>query len=172
MKRLTPDKYLLDSEITALEALIKRLVRHDLRTSMLLELALKTGARESELLGITKSDLIPELKAVFIRGLKNSYNREIYLSVDFFERLSVYASALKTERLFPITASRVRQIWYSVRPCKKKFHAIRHSTAKILYKASKDIQLVQQTLGHKALANTMVYAVVEYTPEEHRKFIK
>ena len=163
-------KFLSETEIQALKSRIDALRKTHERDTLLIDLALSTGARESELLNITKDSLIPQERAVLIHGLKGSNNREIPLREALFLRLLNFAKE-KEGLIFPITARRVRQIWRSLSPVNKKFHALRHTFAIELYKRHRDLRLVQVALGHRNINNTMVYAQYIYQRDEMRRLI-
>lgn len=139
------------------------------RNSLLVKLALVTGARESELILITKADLNVESCTVFIKATKNSNDREIRISRPLMYSLQ----SLPTDTLFDINTSRVRQIWYALRPgsIKKRFHCFRHSFGVELYKASKDIMYVKSAMGHKSINSTMVYVqCVDYEAQMDKTY--
>jgi integrase len=165
--QLNAQKYLNQSE---LEQLTQTLNRSTCRDSLLLTLALKTGARAQELLNIKASDLNTSDQTVYIIGLKNSNDREIPVETEIFHRLLTLSKENKG-RLFPISYSRLVQIWDFYRPNMKKFHSLRHTFAIELYKRTRDLRLVQVALGHRNIQNTMVYAEYIYSKEELRKVI-
>lgn len=167
MNIFTKDKYLSDNELASLLLTLN----NSTRDSLLLELAINTGARASELLALTKADINHIDKTVFIRGLKNSFDREMPLKDILYTRLSTYAYSVNTERLFPITYKRLFQIWQWYRPCSKKFHSLRHTFAIQLYKRTRDIKLVQVALGHKSINTTMVYVDYTFRTEELRRLL-
>lgn len=136
-----------------LESLKDRL-GHD-RDSLLIKLALVTGARESELVLLTKASLDIDACTVLITATKGSNDRIIHISRDLMCSLQ----QIETDRLFPISTSRIRQIWYRIRPStlQKRFHCFRHTFGVELYKASRDIMFVKQAMGHKSISSTMVY---------------
>jgi integrase len=173
---LNKNKYLIDPEIAHLERLLD--LDHEpgnelsTRDILLLQLALKTGARATELLGLRHVDLNAYDRTVFIRGIKGSNDREIPIKKEIFDRLMAYAeSAPKDENLFPIGYHRLRQIWAWYRPVPKKFHSLRHTFAIRLYRKTKDLRLVQVALGHRNITNTMIYADYVYSQTELRKLI-
>ena len=91
-----------------------------------------------------------------------------YLNIDKSTTLS---PELMKQRIFPISYIRFHQIWDKYRPCHKKLHSLRHTFAIRLYKKTKDIRLVQFALGHRNIANTMIYADYVYSQEELKKLI-
>jgi len=168
---LNKNKYLLEPEIERLRELIKKYQEEDLRNCLLLELALKTGARAQELLNITKPDLNPYEETILIRGIKGSNDRELPVKSDFFKKLYRYSESCTQKEIFPITYNRLRQIWKTYRPVQKKFHCLRHTFAILLYKKTKDIRLVQVALGHRNIMNTMIYADYVYSQQELKRLI-
>lgn len=172
---LTRDKFLTDHEIALLEqSLMKRISNVDnLRDCVLLLLSLNTGARASEILAITKSDINVHENSILIRGMKQGNDREIPLSKKFFPYVENYIQKLhdNTSKLFPIKYRRFEYIWENWRPVKKKLHALRHSAAIRLYKKSRDIHLVKYLLGHRSITNTMIYLDYVHSQEHLRRII-
>lgn len=168
---LNKNKYLLPNEVQQLEGLLKRNLELDTRNSLVLLLALKTGARAQELLNLTKSSLNPHEETVLIVGIKGSNDREIPIHSQLFKKLEVYSRMVEGDHIFPITYNRLRQIWDLYRPTAKKFHSLRHTFAIQLYKKTKDIRLVQVALGHRNVMNTMIYADYVYSQTELRRLI-
>ncbi len=169
--QLNKTKYLLDPEVEKLEALIAAGRADSLRDALILELALRTGARAKELLDVCQSDLNPYDETVFIRGIKGSNDRELPLAPALFERLKRYSDTRKGGPIFEIGYHRLRQIWDWYRPVPKKFHCLRHTFAIRLYRKTKDLRLVQVALGHRNITNTMIYADYVYSQQELRKLI-
>lgn len=136
-----------------------------------MQIALRTGARAQEILNIKKSDLNAYDESIFIKGIKNSNDREIPIETKVFRDLWRFQETSKTESLFDISYDRLYQIWLLYRPVPKKFHSLRHTFAINLYKKTKDIRLVQVALGHRNITNTMIYADYLYSQEELKKLI-
>lgn len=169
--QLNKNKYLLTPEMDRLYHILNSYQDQDIRNCLLIELALKTGARAQELLNIQKIDVNIYDETVFIKGIKGSNDREIPLSPILFARLKRYIENLQTKELFDITYDRLYQIWNHYRPVEKKFHCLRHTFAIQLYKKTKDIRLVQVALGHRNITNTMIYADYVYSQEELKRLI-
>jgi integrase/recombinase XerC len=169
---LNKNKYLLDPEVDRLEKNLLSDIDSMPRDALVLYLALKTGARATELLSLRHADLNSYDQTVFIRGIKGSNDREIPLAPWLFERLWTYAQTVnRNEDLFPIGYHRLRQIWDWYRPVPKKFHSLRHTFAIRLYRKTKDLRLVQVALGHRNITNTMIYADYVYSQQELKKLI-
>ena len=166
---LNKNKYLIETERERLEYLLKSRLISDARNCSLLLTGLHTGARALEILNLKWEDLNLNDETVFIRGIKNSNDREIPLPRWFFRDLQKIER--QNEMIFPISYNRLRQIWHLYRPVHKKFHCLRHTFAIRLYQKTKDIRLVQVALGHRSITNTMIYADYIYSREELRKLI-
>lgn len=136
---------------------LKKTIRTD-RDSLLINLAISTGARATELLNLTKANIykVDGCYLVFIKGIKNSNDREIPIHQDLAESLL----KLPTDKLFDISYPRLDQIWDKFKPRGKKFHSLRHTFAVNLYSKTRDIRLVQTALGHKSINNTLIYAAL------------
>lgn len=166
---LNKNKYLLDPEKERLTHLLKSHLAGDKRNCVLLFLALHTGARAMELLQTRQEDINEYEESLYIRGIKGSNDRELPLpSWLFRELLKVRA---ESEKVFPISYNRLRQVWELYRPVPKKFHSLRHTFAINLYKKTKDLRLVQVALGHRNITNTMIYADYVYSQKELKKLI-
>jgi integrase/recombinase XerC len=168
---LNKNKYLLPPELDRLKKIISDHETKDPRNCFLIGLALRTGARAQELLNLTLSDFNVYDETVFIRGIKNSNDREIPLHSDFFKRIYRFASQSGEKQPFPISYNRLFQIWEFYRPTPKKFHSLRHTFAIELYQKTKDLRLVQVALGHRNITNTMIYADYVYSQQELKKLI-
>lgn len=172
MKTLTSDLYLSKHELELLESELRILRSIRVRDALLIELALELGCRESELIRIKPEHFNPETQSVFIYGLKGSSNRDIpFLNKDLFNRAYQYALTCNG-LLFDINSSRVRQIWYEVRPrqIKKSFHKLRHTFGRTRsLQFGRDIYVLQYLLGHKNIANTAIYTNEDFTPQSLRE---
>jgi site-specific recombinase XerD len=168
---LNKNKYLLPPEAERLRKIVEDFKDSDPRNCLMLSLGLRTGARAQELLNLQKTDLNTYDQTVFIRGIKNSNDREIPLVARFFEELHRYSEKAPGTRLFDISYHRLYQIWEFYRPVPKKFHSLRHTFAIELYQKTKDLRLVQVALGHRNITNTMIYADYIYSQQELRRLI-
>lgn len=169
MQTLTKNKYLSESEYAEVLRTLETLRAENPRDATLIELALNCGARQEEMTKIRRADLDPESKSVFIAHPgKGSDKREVALPDDVFERVWAYSETVE-DRLFPISTSRIRQIWSGFRPVPKSFHKLRHTFARRLYAKTKDLRVVQVTLGHRSIANTQIYTTIEYSGRELRE---
>jgi integrase len=166
--RLTKDKFLTDRELSELR---EELSKRDTRDKLLIEFALATGARAQEILNASLHDLNPDQISVYIHGLKSSNDREIPLRRGLFKQVYELAQKSPTGKPFDISYSRLVQIWNAWRPGSKSFHSLRHTFAVELYKQTQNIRLVQMTLGHRNIMNTMIYVDFLYSQKEIRKLM-
>lgn len=166
---LTKPKYLNDEEQLTLHNTLTKFQDTDPRNTALIWLLLHSGGRAQEVLNITAADLDPKEMTVFIKGLKDSDNRDIPLPAWLFHKLK--AISPEVGRIFPITYVRLWQIWREYRPAPKKLHSLRHSFAINVYRRSKDILILKMALGHRSLGNTMIYSQFLYKGSELRKGI-
>lgn len=168
---LNKNKYLLPPEAEKLRELLSHFEADDLRNSLVLSTALRTGGRALEILNLTKQDLNQYDETIFLKGIKGSNDRELPLHPDFFRKLWRWSEQIKTDRLFDISYDRLYQVWLMYRPVPKKFHCLRHTFAIELYQKTKDIRLVQVALGHRNITNTMIYAEYAYSQNELKKLL-
>jgi len=163
---ITTKKFLSESEDGELKT---KLVAVKNRDTLMLHLLRTYGMRSSELLGLKKEDIGPE--SIVIRGTKNSNDREFPIPADIMERIKEQAQIVEGERVFPISGTMLRKIWYKYRTAKKGLHCLRHGVGVRTYQISKDIILTKQILGHKALSSTMVYQSYVYSTSEFKKVL-
>jgi len=161
-------KYLSKNELADLRFVLEKFKNEDVRNVLMIEVALATGARASEVLAIRRADLNEESQSIFIKGLKNSNDREIPVQKALFKRLM----ALPGDRLFQISYQRLVQVWAQYRPSLKGFHSIRHTKGLEIYAKHRDIKLVQLVLGHRNLMNSNVYCDYHYAQTELRRLLK
>lgn len=170
--QITKAKFLNDDEFQALDRQLNHFVHSEPRNATALFALVNTGARPSELLLTKVKDLASEGQTIFLRGLKNSRDREIPLPPWLFKLIEVEAKGkAPDDPIFDITLRTLQRVWESYRPVKKGVRCLRHTFAIRLYKKTKDIRLVQLALGHKSINNTMVYADFIYNQEQFRKLL-
>ena len=163
-------KYLNKQELERLDNTLQRNYHKDLRNVLIIFTGLHSGARAQEILNLTKDDLIPISASIHIKTLKGGKAREVPLPKWLFKALNAIEPA-ENGLLFPISYSRLYQVWKDYCPCRKPFHSLRHTFAINLYARHKDLRLVQVALGHSNIQNTMVYAEYYYTTREMRRKI-
>ena len=177
-KHLNPNQF---------KQLLKYLDNQDCSTwNTALKVLLRTGCRSQELLNIEHHDLDTTNSALLITAVKGSDNRVIPLSkkmlVDVEALLNEYGSFDKAlgitkqstklrelRRRFKLEVFRCLGSGFShISP-----HSARSSFAVNLYlNAGKDILLVQELLGHKAIGSTMHYVKMSRAMERKKGLIK
>lgn len=166
---LTAKKFLSKSELEELRASLPLM---SLRDRLIITLLLKFGMRGAELREIRAMDLDLESNCLQVVGKKNSRPRDFPLDDSLASELARYIQAqglCERDRLFDLSPSGLKKIWYRVRPAKKGLHSLRHTFAMEMYRQTRDIKLVQVCLGHRSIQNTMVYADYFYSRDEMRK---
>jgi integrase/recombinase XerD len=138
--------------------------RYMLRDLALVSILVFTGCRLGEAMRISKSDLDFKGRAVRIYQLKK---RESFIRVVpvpsnlFWEVVRGYTERIAGERLFKFTIRQGRNIVYGfserylgrrIRP-----HAIRHSYAIAVLKATKNLEAVRRLLGHRDYTTIKTY---------------
>lgn len=168
---LNSQKFLSESELKQLEFTLEKNKHKDVRNYLLISTTLAIGSRAEETLAIKKTDLNPSNRTIFVKGLKGSNDGEIPVKKQLFDELWKYAQTIPGDRLFDISYPRLVQIWNEYRPCKKKFHSLRHTFALRIYHKTRDIRLLQLALRHRSINSTMVYADFVYSNQEMRRIV-
>jgi len=151
---------------------VESLINHGLAVSQtmgrLFELAVETGLRQSELLGLTKRDFDLKGGLVLLGRTKGNKRRSVPLTnkaLQVAQRLC--EGHLSHEKVFPdqITCrylSRLIGMWKNTRGLPKDdeacFHTFRHTTASRLVQRKVPIVVVQKWMGHATIQTTMRYA--------------
>jgi integrase/recombinase XerD len=170
-------KHLTIDEIFKLIASAEGNSESEIRDRALLEMWYATGARVSELVNLTVSQIDFDDKTVKIQG-KGGKERVVPLSEDSVHWAKKYQEVrhqwliqrdLKETKIFFLTRlGRVfsRQgIWKLVKKYAKRAnisrkvwpHMIRHSFATHVLRGGADLRAVQELLGHKSISTTEVY---------------
>lgn len=125
----------------------------------LITLAIETGMRKSELLGLKWSDIDLKTKTAFLAETKNGTSRSVPLSSVaslILERLSK-----ENERLFPVTDIAARHAWD--RLVKRAgiydlhFHDLRHEAISRFFERGLSVPEVALISGHKDLRTLFRY---------------
>ena len=138
------------------------------RAHALFHVMLETGLRLGSTLALDVGDA--DLRAGELRVRRAKWAREqvAYLNSEIAHHLRAFIGTRSGgpifitrsgKRLGPRQAQRRLQVWLEwagVRACGP--HALRHSFAMLLYERTGDVLLVQEALGHRSIASTLVYA--------------
>lgn len=133
--------------------------------------ALLTGMRQSELLGLRKGAVDAEHAMVTLTDTKNGEPRPVFLNEEALAVIQQAMAASPCEHVFvsrvkmPYTADGFRSVFR--RACVRagitdfRFHDTRHTTATRLRRANVGLDVVAKALGHKSLRMTTRYAHIE-----------
>ena len=181
---ISPEKFLTNDETKALRstcrdaALLAKAkgIQAPVRDALIIELALGTGLRVSEIsnLRIEQLHLKKGQNSLFVKHGKGGKDRVVQFSAKLKEQILEYLAYRQTNTLylFPskhgeqITASGIQQVfkkWAMKAKLSSHYsiHSLRHTYAVRLYKASGyNLRLVQKQLGHSSVSTTQVYADV------------
>jgi integrase/recombinase XerD len=136
----------------------------------MITLMLNTGLRASEVLHLRVRDIDWTSGQLMVREGKGKKDRTLWLNEPDLELLrawrgrrpvaselmftTLHGTPVKDRDLRAMVKRRARKVGITkdVHP-----HMLRHTFATDLYRATKDIRLVQKTLGHADLSTTMIY---------------
>ena len=151
------------------------------RDWMIIDLALSTGLRVSEISNLKEKDIFignNEFELIVTRG-KGNKRRTVYFDPSLKAHLKKYIvwkhSSGKTEEYLFFSKHNPRMCVESLErvfnklrdiaglPPHLSFHSQRHSYATWLYSKTKDLRLVQKQLGHSSPVITALYADIVET---------
>jgi integrase/recombinase XerD len=176
-------KPLSEVEVVTLLDSIPRTCAIDLRDRALLELLYGTGARVSEVVGLTLSDLDFDEELILLMG-KGSKQRLVPIGSALKAALKEYLgpggrstllATKKSSRVFlnarsgPLTRQGIdlivhkRALAVGIERTKISAHVFRHSCATHMLAHGADIRVVQELLGHASIATTQLYTAVSVT---------
>jgi len=170
-------KYLNSKEVGRLREVTKaRTTKTGVLAWMLVDFALLTGLRVSEIASVKIEDIDFDRSLIHIHRLKkrNGDGDDILaISVEFAAHLRSFIGSRDSGSLFigergPLTAQGLQRIWYkSVRlaglPKELSIHSARHTIAVHLLKKTGNLRQVQKQLGHASPATTAnMYADVSF----------
>lgn len=157
-------RYYTDDEV---ESLLEH-VEGDADMRALFFLAVETGMRQSELLGLTRRDVDAERGLLLLGETKGNKRRSVPMTDAVKPVVTRLMRDKKAhERLFPerITSrsiSRVISLWKGKRglPADDEacFHTFRHTTCSRLVQRGVPIAVIQKWMGHNVIETTMRYA--------------
>jgi len=161
--------YLTEDEIKALFSVIS-----DPRDRAIFRVAYHHGLRASEVGTLDLADYRPSSGRIYIRRLKGSNAGEFRLPelAEKSLRAWIRERGSAPGPLFPsrertrITRQRLDQLMKrycvaaGIDPKKAHMHVLKHSCGTHMLEMGEDIVMVQDHLGHRSIANTMIYAHV------------
>ena len=181
---VSPEKFLAPDDVHRLRRLLgdaatlarARGTQAAVRDQLIIELALGTGLRVSELSYLKVEDLFLKKgqNSLLVRDGKGGKQRVVQFSPGLKKLIQEFLNYISANSpfLFPsqrnphMTASGIQQVfkrWAAKAGLPKRYsiHCLRHTYATRLHKASGyNLRLVQKQLGHSSVATTQVYADV------------
>jgi len=181
---VSPEKFLAPDDVHRLRRVLgdaatlarARGVQAAVRDQLIIELALGTGLRVSELSNLKVEDLFLKKgqNSLLVRNGKGGKQRVVQFGAKLKDLIRNHLEYRKSDSpcLFPsqrcdrMSPSGIQQIfkkWAAKAglPRRYSIHSLRHSYAVRLYKASGyNLRLVQKQLGHSSVTTTQVYADV------------
>ena len=136
--------------------------------------ALHTGMRRGEILGLKWKDIDFKRRTVMVVKSKNDEKRAIPMSNTLYMTLGTIKTRDISGRVFPISGWSVRQAFDKVIEKAEienfRLHDLRHTFATRLVQNGVDLYKTKELLGHKTLAMTMRYA--HHYPESLRSSVE
>ncbi|WFB36798.1 site-specific integrase [Kiritimatiellota bacterium B12222] len=179
---LTPEKFLNEHELaqmlTKAEELYilgeRRKSKAMIRDAFLIQTALLTGLRNSEICNLKVIDLrIGNGQShLIVRNGKGSKQRTVHIGKEYKRILKRYlqwkmdqevlhpeAYLLRSERAEKYSPSALWRRWKKY--CPKTLHCARHTNATLMFQSSgSNLRMVQKQLGHSRITTTQIYADV------------
>ena len=181
---ITPDKFLRTQEtrslrsFTSSQALLARTkgTQNPVRNHLIIELALGTGLRVSELASLQVKDLHlgKGQNSLIVRNGKGGKDRVVSFNSTLKKLIAEYLDyrtsnspfLFHSERADQMTRFGISRVFKKLAkqaglPEHHSIHSLRHTYATNLYKASEyNLRLVQKQLGHSSITTTSVYSDV------------
>lgn len=174
-RRLSRNTYLSDAELAAFMAAVReRRHVHQPRDHALFALLANTGIRPSEALALTRADchLVGKLPWIKVGRLKKKRGAPVVDELQISPQLAMILSGRLVDvgetgeaRVFGITRRQVERLFhaYASRAGLRRHHwlySLRHTAATRIYRATRDISIVQAILGHETPDMSCLYAHV------------
>jgi len=172
-RRMTRERFLSDAEFEAFMAAVRgRRHKHQPRDHALFALLGNTGIRPSEALGLTSNEVHVYARPSWIRVVRMK-KRKTAREFDDIELPAALASILRRhiehntincgQRLFTMTRRQARRLFHYYAQLagitrKTNLYILRHTAATRIYRATRDIKVVQALLGHEKPDTSSIYA--------------
>jgi integrase len=157
-------RYFSDAEVEDLLDYVAR----DHPMLCLFSLAVETGMRQGELLGLTRRDIDLDNRIIHLGETKGNQRRGVPLT----QRAMIYAKEIVKglrdhEKVFPdrITSEHISRVIRAWKPTydlpqddEACFHTFRHTTCSRMVQRGVPIVVVQKWMGHASIQTTMRYA--------------
>lgn len=168
-KKLFLNDFLSISEIKKLFEFIDNNYVNEIDIAML-KLLIRTGIRVSELINIKKEDIYISDSRFYIINIKGKNNlyRVVYIQKKHIKKEFEILFKTSSKWIFEKKEKKVtsQDVYYLVNKTLKKNninknksgpHLFRHTFATHLYRKTRDIILVQESLGHQSIQSTQIY---------------
>ncbi|MGB5069770.1 MAG: site-specific tyrosine recombinase/integron integrase [Flavobacteriales bacterium] len=144
----------------------------NLKHQCILMLIYSAGLRLGELIGLKRSDIIPERHQIVVRGGKGKKDRITVLSPKLLERLDRYITEYRPKVFLfegqnggSYSATSVQAIFKQAKAKARitapaTVHTLRHSFATHLLEKGTDLRYIQTLLGHSSSKTTEIYTHV------------
>lgn len=137
----------------------------------LAQLALATGARKGELLGLLWEGVNLERRTAHFADTKNGESRTVPLAAPAVATLKTWSRGrLRVGPVFPYTKNQIEKPWQAARKAAGlpdfRFHDLRHSAASYLAMSGASLMDIAAILGHKTLAMVKRYS---HLSEQHTR---
>jgi integrase len=123
-----------------------------------------TGCRIGEVVELKRREVDPKRRVAVIKQLKKREEFQRVVPVPsslYWEIMTYYLERTAEDRVFNVSVRQARNIVYSFteKYLKKRIrpHAIRHSYAVAVLKATKNLEAVRRLLGHRDYATIKIY---------------
>ncbi len=141
---------------------VEKILEKSGRFRFVIEIALLTGLRRSDLCKLKRSDIDMKNRVIKVKIQKTGRIRFIPISDELYEILSRIKPA-KDGRIIPYSPSYLTHRFKSI--CKSagvdaRFHDLRHTCATWLLNRGVPIEVVSKILGHTKISTTQIYADV------------
>lgn len=143
---------------------------------LLVLMALATGARRGDLIGLRWSDIDLENRLAHVARTKNGSSRVLSLSLPVVQELKRFEKEAASNGLvfcLETDSSKPKSfdpLWYeALRQAKVerfRFHDLRHTTASYLAQNSVPLHTIAEVLGHSSLQTTMRYAHLNHAARQ------
>ncbi len=185
-RRMTRERYLSDAELAAfMRAVSERRHVHQPRDHAFFALLANTGIRPSEALALTRADTHVDGGHGWVRIWRMKKKKtiaefdDLLLTQGLTALLATHLGNVATDpsaRLFEMhRRSAARLFHYYARKAgitrRTHLYILRHTAATRIYRATRDIRLVQSLLGHEKPDTTAIYAHIprEVMDEMHTR---
>lgn len=126
----------------------------------IITVALETGMRRGEIIGLRWADILPERRLVQLHDTKNGHGRFVPLSAKAM--MALQQGDRHSEYVFPISANAVRLAWERLKQKHEiegvRFHDLRHEAISRMFDEGMTVPEVAAISGHRTVSMLFRYA--------------